>query len=572
MILNQLRSHKDIKKLNLNELNKLTIEIKNEIIETVKKNGGHLSSNLGSVKLILALFKVFDIEKDRVIFDIGHQAYTYKILTDRYQKFKLNRKKNGTSAFPKLDESKYDHSSPGHAGSSLSIANGYCISDIITKNDALNITIIGDGSLTTGMAYEALNLTKYINKKQIIIINNNSFSISKNVGSFSDEISRLKNKNDSEFMHYGIKLLGPVDGTNIEELIKFYQIAKNLNETVIIHVITKKGEGYKEVENNPEKYHGISSEKKENSFSKKASEVVEKIMSASKIPIITPAMIEGSKLLNIEKKYPSLLFDVGIAEESAVSMLSGISLGGIKPIIFIYSTFLQRAYDQIINDIYLQNQNALFIIDRAGIVPNDGPTHQGIYDLAHLKLFKNFKILNPINFDELEKMIKEEYYSNRTTFIRMPKSDNLIANKKFEICNNNFRYFENKKDTKLKVIALTPNLIKNVLSAREMLKKDNIYFDILSPIELKSDDNVIIEEFKNTKKIVIFEEFIKSGGYSEIISEAYMEKSIKPSIIKKQINKEIISADLEDIYFELGFDIDSIIKIVKSEYESSDIF
>lgn len=456
LILNTVNSPKDIRKLNLSQLNRLALELRSFLVESVSKTGGHLASNLGIVELTLAIHYCFDTPKDKIVWDVGHQAYIHKIITGRKDDFDTLRQLDGLSGFPKPSESEYDTFTAGHSSTSISIALGFAYARDLEGRDERVVAVIGDGSMTGGVAFEALNNAGRSNRNLIVILNDNQMSISGNVGALSRHLSDLRTQDyylaakkdfkkfldrlpDSEpvinkikrtknrikylfipgiiFEEFGFKYIGPVDGNDIGQLINSLNRAKKINGPVLVHVKTKKGRGYKYAENNPSAYHGVGAfDLKTGKSLKKSSlptysEVFGKTMiklaeNDKKIVAISAAMGSGTGLTEFSEKYPDRFFDVGIAEQHAVSFSGGLAKGGLKPVFAVYSTFLQRAYDEIMQDVCLQNLHVVFAVDRAGLVGGDGETHQGIFDLSYFSHMPNMTLMLPKNGEECEKMIE----------------------------------------------------------------------------------------------------------------------------------------------------------------------
>lgn len=473
--LNNIKNPDDLKRIDLSDCGELASEIREFLIKNVLVTGGHLASNLGVVELTVALHRVFDVPRDKIIFDVGHQAYVHKMLTGRLNEFSTLRQLDGLSGFPKPRESKYDCFGAGHASTSISAALGMARARDILGEKYNVIAFLGDGAMTGGMTFEALNDVGSRKTKLIIVLNDNEMSIEKNVGGLSAYLGQLrctakyqkakdvlqdvldKQGKTGEFVAkflketkdrikfatiaapyfeaLGIKYIGIVDGHNTERLTDIFQKAKQSDGPVIIHTLTKKGLGYPEAEISPEKYHGVSCSydlkgtsagvnKNDNvSYSDISGNIICKNAEKDKkIVAITAAMASGCGLSDFARKYPNRFFDVGIAEEHAVTMAAGMAATGIKPVVFIYSTFLQRAYDQILHDVCIQNLNVVFAIDRAGVVGSDGETHQGVFDISYLSHIPNVTLLSPSCKDELEQMF--DYALNKAqgpVFIRYPK-------------------------------------------------------------------------------------------------------------------------------------------------------
>ncbi len=473
-VLDSVNMPEDIKKLNIGQLNRLALELRSFVLENVSKTGGHLASNLGIVELTLALHYCFDAPKDKIVWDVGHQAYIHKILTGRKDKFTTLRQLDGLSGFPKPSESEYDTFTAGHSSTSISIALGFACARDMRGSDEKVVAVIGDGSLTGGVAFEALNNAGRSNSNIIVVLNDNQMSISGNVGALSRHLGDLRTERgyieakndvkkllnrfpDSEkmvnkikrtknrikylfipgviFEELGFKYIGPVDGNNIESLIEVINRAKNIEGPVLIHVKTKKGKGYKYAENNPSAYHGVSafdlstgaSIKKSNKPT--YSDVFGKTMCSmadedDKIVAVSAAMGNGTGLSKFISKHPSRFYDVGIAEQHAVSFSAALAKSGFRPVFAVYSTFLQRAYDEIMQDVCLQNLHVVFAVDRAGIVGADGETHQGIYDISYFTHMPNMTVMMPKNGIELEKMLRYAVYNiDGPVAVRYPRGN-----------------------------------------------------------------------------------------------------------------------------------------------------
>ncbi|MCI5970245.1 MAG: 1-deoxy-D-xylulose-5-phosphate synthase, partial [Oscillospiraceae bacterium] len=451
MFLEKIKSPSDLKKINKSDYPALCDEIRRSLVENVMKTGGHLASNLGVVELTLAYHLVFDCPKDKIVFDVGHQSYVHKMLTGRYEKFPTIRQMGGLSGFPKPSESDCDAFVAGHASTSVSAALGIARARDILGEDYNVCAFIGDGALGGGMVYEAFGDAGTSKTRLIVILNDNEMSIEKNVGGMSEYLSRLRTakkylhtKNSINsfltkmgkagdiakhtistvkdafkysaiaggiFENLGFTYIGIIDGHNINSLIDVFRRAKELDGPVLIHTFTKKGMGYENAENDPEAFHGISRKatlvtKNAINFSSAAGEILKKLAANNKkIVALTAAMATGCGLCDFAKKFPERFFDVGIAEQHMVTNAAGMASGGLIPVVAVYSTFLQRAYDQLIHDVCLSNFHVVFLVDRAGIVGEDGETHQGIFDLSYLSHMPNMKILAPSCFKELEQMM-----------------------------------------------------------------------------------------------------------------------------------------------------------------------
>lgn len=469
--LDKINEPKDLKKLEIKEKEELAEEIRKELINIVSKNGGHLASNLGVVELTIALHSVFNTPEDKIIWDVGHQSYVHKMLTGRKDKMNTLRKLDGIAGFPKTNESKYDTFNTGHSSTSISVGTGMARARDILKENYKVISVIGDGSLTGGMALEALNDAGASKTNLIVILNDNEMSISKNVGGIPMFLSKLRTrklytKANNRIKRYTLKVpvvgekivdfvqrtkktikqifipnmyfedigftyLGPVDGHNIEKLEGILKIAKDVQGPVLVHIITKKGKGYKFAEENPDKFHGISAFNPETgeklAVSKKdyskvfGDKLIELAKKDKKIVAVTAAMKDGTGLKDFAKTFPDRFFDVGIAEQHAVGLIAGMAKAGLKPVLPLYSSFLQRGYDQLVHDIALQNLPVTICIDRAGIVGNDGETHHGIFDMSFASAIPNLTIMAPKDFKELEEMLEFSVDYNGPVLIRYPR-------------------------------------------------------------------------------------------------------------------------------------------------------
>jgi len=589
-----------IKNLSIEQLNQLCEEIRKFIIEVVSKNGGHLSSNLGCVEITVALHKVFDIPPDKIIWDVGHQSYTHKILT-RYEKFETLRKYQGISGFPNPTEDPTDIFLVGHAGTSISSATGLKIGLDYKKEDKEKIiAFIGDGSLTNGLIFEGLNFLGGIKKNLKIILNDNKMSISPTKGALSYYLTRfitspLINKPKEEFVDIlkkiptfgedilkltkeiekktkfllvpgvffeklGIRYFGPIDGHDLEQLIEILENIKNIEEPLILHIITKKGKGYKFSEIDPEKFHSIGpfdiqtgnviEVKKGNS--KFVGDILEKMGEQHNFFVITAAMEKGLGLEGFAKKYPERFFDVGIAESNAVVVASGIAKAGINVFVAIYSTFLQRAYDQIFHDICLQNLPVIFLIDRSGIVGEDGPTHHGNFDISFLRSIPNLKIYAPFSLKNLKETIENSISEKMPVFIRYPK-DILPEDLNEEI------------DKKSKVIILAVgSLALNSYNAYKKLKEENIKISFIPVSQIFPLDTNLLGEILKFDKIITVEENILSGGFGSYLLETLSDMKMKKDVLRIGLPAKFIEHGDRDLLLDkYGLSEEKIYKKIK---------
>ena len=608
-ILNSIKNTDDIKKLNKSEIDLLSKEVRDYIIEVVSKNGGHLASSLGVVELSIALLRSFNFKRDKVIWDVGHQSYAYKILTDRYEVFKTLRKLGGISGFPKRDESQFDAFNTGHSSTSISAGMGMCVARDLNNEDYKIISVIGDGAMTAGMAFEALNNLSELKKNFIIILNDNEMSISKSSGGInkallgirtSNKYTNVKNQlnrvlenskiglifkkvlitiinifkqivvsDGMLFENLNINYVGPIDGHNVKKLTEVFDTVKNFNEPVLIHIKTIKGKGYKYAEENPTLFHGVPSFdietgnlkiKKDKTYTNIVSEELVKIATTNeKVVAITAAMADGTGLIEFSKKFPNRFFDVGICEQHAVTFAAGMAVENIVPVVCIYSSFLQRGFDQIIHDVCLQNLHVVFLIDRAGIVGNDGETHQGLFDISYLRLIPNMVVMAPKTGMELRKMIKYAIYDlNSPVAIRYPRG---IC---FENCEIDEKIIFGKSEIinwgeDLAIFALG-SMVETAVNIKEKLNKN---ITIINARFAKPIDYDIIDKICNSnhKKIIILEEAIKIGGIGEDI-ESYI-KSKNYDILVNLINiddENIEQGSIDELKKKFEIDVDSIIK------------
>lgn len=618
MQLEKINKVNDIKKLSLSEKCELSDEIRNYILEVVSKNGGHLASNLGVVELTIALESVFDVEKDKIIWDVGHQCYVHKILTGRREQLKTLRQFNGISGFPKVSESLTDTFNTGHSSTSISAAMGIASARDIKNGKEKVIAVIGDGALTGGMALEALNHVGSSGTDMIVILNDNEMSISKNTGGMNELLTKLRvKKNYSKsnimgkkviskipivgrptvdlvvrfknslkqliipgmyFEEIGFRYLGPVDGHNIADMEDLFSKAKDLTGPTLIHVLTKKGKGYKFAEETPERFHGISKfdlstgeviNKKDSDYSKVFGDTLIDIAKKNKkIVAITAAMKDGTGLTKFSEKYPRRFFDVGIAEQHALTFAAGLAQSGLIPFITLYSSFYQRGYDQVIHDICLQNLHVVMCVDRAGIVGNDGPTHHGMFDLSFFRLIPNIVIMAPKNYEELRMMMKYAIELDGPVVIRYPRgsekqfnhSEKKLSLGKSEILNTG---------DDLSIITIG-NTVHKGLVLSEMFKKDNISCDLINCRFLKPlDTKTIANSIKKTGKVIVIEDGTIVGGLCSTIKELVVDNNIEKisSLYFAYPDKFIPHGSVDDLERKYKIDIDSIYKKTKKMFK-----
>ena len=608
-MLEEINSPQDIKRLSFIEKKQLAEEIRKYILDIVSKNGGHLASNLGVVELTIALHSVFDLPKDKIVWDVGHQTYVHKIITGRKEELKTLRKLNGIAGFPKTNESEMDCFNTGHSSTSISAALGMARARDIKKEDNYVLAVIGDGALTGGMALEALNDAGCSQTKITVILNDNEMSISKNIGGMNMLLSKLRTKKTYTksnisikkfinkipvigkptvrviqrikrsikqliipkmfFEDIGFRYLGPVDGHNIEELERMLNISKQLEGPVLIHVLTKKGKGYKIAEENPDKYHatgpfnietGKSEKEKKPDYSKIFGEkLVELAKQNNKIVAITASMKDGTGLGKFAKEFPERFFDIGIAEQHALGLAAGMAKEGIIPVVPIYSSFYQRAYDQVIHDIALQNLPVIMCVDRAGIVGADGETHQGLFDMSFFRLVPNLVIMAPKDFKELEDMLEMAIEIKKPVIIRYPRGgeDPIKIDKHEEIKLKKAEILKNGED--ITIVAIGKMVAKGLKIAKE-LEKENINAEVINARFLKPLDNITIKKsIEKNRNIVTIEDGTIINGLGTAIKELIIDEEIE--------NVNIKSYAYPDKFIEHG-SVDELEKLYKLDVES----
>ena len=572
-MLEKIKSSEDVKKLSKQEKIELAEEIRKYILEVVSENGGHLASNLGVVELTIALHSVFDMSKDKIIWDVGHQSYVHKILTGRKEQLKTLRKLDGIAGFPKTNECEADCFNTGHSSTSISAALGMARARDIKKENNSVIAVIGDGALTGGMAFEALNDAGCNKTKLTVILNDNEMSISKNTGGLSMMLSKIRTRKSytkpnisakkvilkipvvgkpvvkivqkfkgsikqlvipKMFLEdIGFRYLGPVDGHNEAELERMLNITKQLDGPVLLHVITKKGKGYKIAEENPDKFHatgpfeidtGKSKKEKSKDYSKVLGDkLVELAQNDDKIVAITAAMKDGTGLTEFANKFPDRFFDVGIAEQHALCMAAGMAKEGMKPVVPIYSSFYQRGYDQVIHDIAIQKLPVVMCVDRAGIVGADGETHQGLLDMAFFRIVPNLTIMAPKDFVEFENMIEFAIKLGKPVVIRYPRGgeDKYKFNKEEKIELGKAETLKYGKNAT--IIAIGKTVSKAVKIAEKLEKVEVINARFLKPVDVEK----IKESIAKTKNVIVIEDGTSVGGLTTAIKELIVDENLK---------------------------------------------
>ena len=597
-ILDKISKPSDVKLLKTEELTELCTEIRSFLINNISKNGGHLASNLGVVELTVAMARIFDLPDDKIIWDVGHQSYVYKILTGRRESFSTLRTKGGISGFPSPTESEYDAFIGGHSSTSVSAALGIARANVLNKINSKAIAVIGDGALTGGMAFEGLNNAGRSKTGIIVVLNDNEMSISKNVGGMSRYLSKIRSKpfyfsmkdivfdvlkslplgtkiiraimeskkalkevlyHSTMFEEMGFAYLGPVDGHDIKTLCQVFTRAKELKLPTFIHINTVKGKGYSFAEDNPCGYHGVSKFNVQDGVNPKHAEDFSYIIGKclcelaekdEKICTVTAAMASGTGLTQFEELYPKRFFDVGIAEQHAVTFAAGLSAGGLLPVFVVYSSFLQRAYDQLIHDIALESQKVVICIDRAGITGEDGKTHQGIYDSAFLNTIPGFTVMAPASYSEAECMLKAALYDfPGPVAIRYPKG--VQTNETDMIFLSPYTLTENGG----KILLVTyGRQYHRVKKAAELLKEKGIIADILKLNIIKP---ITCPDISRYSKVFFFEEGILSGGINESFAKFCSGKYYVWG------TKDILPhATVEELIIDCGLDENSISEYV----------
>ena len=624
----------DLKNMSLEDMELLAIDIRQFLIDSISKTGGHLASNLGIVELTIALDKFFDIPKDKIIWDVGHQSYVHKILTGRAKEFPTLRQFQGLSGFPKRRESQYDTYDTGHSSNSISLAAGFAAARDMNHQDHEIVSIIGDGAMTGGLAYEGLNNLAELKSKAIIILNDNGMSISKNTGGLSRHLSKIRTSSgysnfksgvggflkkvpgvgedlykgavslrdhmkfsivDSVmFEQLGFTCLGPIDGHNIAEILETLEMAKNAKDSVLIHVITKKGKGYLNAERNPSRFHGtgafdkttgapLKSSNKEtysDIYGRKLSQLARE---NDKIVAVSAAMIHGTGLKDFAEEFPNRTFDTGIAEGHAVSFSGAMALEGVKPFVSIYSTFLQRAYDNIIIDVCLQDAPVVFALDRAGIVGADGETHHGVFDIAYLKTVPNLEVMAPSCKTEFEDMLEYCARAEHPVAIRYARGEALedypfgASNKTVDTSTNagtEKKEFSKKskvvKDGKDLVIWSYGNMLEEAAAVVEKLAEAGIDAGLVDGrFIVPFDKDTLFESVKEKKLMVTLEDGILEGGFGESINSYLKMAEIEVPVLNFAWPKEFIEHGSRDQLLKLyKMDSESVAERILREIEN----
>ncbi|GFO68334.1 1-deoxy-D-xylulose-5-phosphate synthase 1 [Geomonas limicola] len=581
--LSKINQPGDLKKLTEEELSTLADEVRAFLLETVTKTGGHLASNLGCVELTIALHYCFDSPKDKIIWDVGHQAYTHKILTGRRDKFHTQRCYKGISGFPKRSESQHDAFGAGHSSTSISAGLGMAVAHSLAKDSARAIAVIGDGSLTGGMAFEALNQAGHLRKNLIVVLNDNEMSISKNVGALSSFISRkmtggyyrsLKKEMEGVlagipaigsnilsfakkaenslkgfltpgtlFEALGFEYVGPIPGHDIPNLLSVLENVKNMEGPILLHVMTKKGKGYEPAELTPDKFHGIAPVKPAGAPSKPAPPSYTAVFGDTlvklgaedpKVVAITAAMPDGTGLTPFAKRFPERFFDVGIAEQHGLTFAAGLAAEGFRPVAAIYSTFTQRAYDQVFHDICLQKLPVVLALDRAGLVGDDGPTHHGAFDISYLRHLPELTVMAPKDENELQHMVKTAVYHDRPIALRYPRGAGYGVTldqelKAIEIGKGEL--LENGSDVSIVALGST---VYPALEAADLLRERGISASVVNARFVKPlDRELILAEAAKTGVLVTVEENALMGGFGSAVLELLSDEGLTEVRVKR---------------------------------------
>ncbi len=606
--LGKLKLPDDLKKMNMNELETLATEIRAKMIKTVSQNGGHLSSNLGVVELSIAMHRMFNSPNDKFVWDVGHQVYTHKLLTGRVNEFDTLRTENGISGFCAPNESQHDTFYSGHSSTSISSALGIAEANKRLGKSDYTIAVIGDGALTGGMAYEALNNAGRSGTRLIVVLNDNEMSISENVGSMArylavvrskPEYNKLKAKTESTlnkipligsgiarfvskiksdikstmyestfFEDLGFKYMGPIDGHNLEHLCEALDSAKLVNAPVLLHISTVKGKGYDFAEKSPSTYHGISKFNVEtgepvssgaNFSSVFGDELCALADENDKVCAITAAMALGTGLKDFSYKYSDRFYDVGIAEEHAVTFASGLAKGGMIPVVALYSTFLQRAYDQLVHDGTLQEQKVIIGVDRAGFVGEDGVTHQGLLDVSLINSIPNATMYSPFTFEILRKDLRNAVNNaSNLTIIRYPRGGEIKIPNTYVITDSEFDYFDNNSS---KLIVSYGRVTAEVINAVEQLKNKGINFSIISLNKIKPISDEVYDIALKYSEIYFYEESVRSGSIGQSFADILCEKCYNGRYEHVAVNDSFVPhATVKSLLKKYKLDTESIVE------------
>lgn len=618
-LLDNINQANDIKKIKIQDYDRLSREIREFLIENVSKTGGHLASNLGVVELTMALHLFLNFPQDKLIWDVGHQAYTHKLLTGRKDQFSTLRQLDGLSGFPKMEESDCDSFDTGHSSTAISAALGLVKARDLKGGNEKIVAVLGDGALTGGMAFEALNNAGRLKTNFIIVLNDNNMSISENVGGMANYLAQLRTstgytgfkesmentlsqvpgigkkivnklKRSKDAIKYfmlpsmffedmGLTYIGPIDGHNIFQMLTAFEAAGRAKKAVVVHVLTKKGKGYHYAEKYPMRFHGVDPfdvtngqplrKDKEISYTKVFSDIMVRLAAEDeKILAITAAMPYGTGLSEFKKRYPDRFFDVGIAEEHAVTFAAGLALGGFKPIVAIYSTFLQRAYDQILHDVCINNLPVVFAIDRAGITGRDGKTHQGTFDLSYLSHIPNLSVLAPKNCYELEDMLRFAISSGRPTAIRYPKGDAYQGLADFRAP---IEYGKSEMITEGSDLAILAvgNMVKTGKEVADTLMAEGKKVSLINVRFVSPMDTEMLDYLAKRHRIIVtMEENVKSGGFGQKVADYLFEtKQQHIRLINIAVPDQFIEqGGVNELHKRFGLDCEGILKRIRREW------
>lgn len=617
MVLEKINQVNDIKKIPPEEYEILAEEIREFLIEKISESGGHLASNLGVVELTMALHLCFDFPADKVVWDVGHQSYTHKLLTGRKAGFDELRKYGGLSGFPKRKESDCDCFDTGHSSTSISAGIGLVAArDLLGGNESV-ISVIGDGALTGGMAYEALNNASQLKKNFIIVLNDNHMSIAENVGGMSEYLNELRTNEvytnfksgveqslnripgGTQLAHHlkrtksgikqllipgmlfedmGVTYLGPVDGHDIHKLLEVFKRAKRVKGAVLVHILTKKGKGYEPAERHPARFHGAEpfdiktgipkKKRKKANYQDVFSTCMVKLGQRNeKVVAITAAMPDGTGLKRFKNLYPERFFDVGIAEEHAVTFAAGLAAGGVRPIFAVYSSFLQRAYDQILHDVCIQNLPVVFAIDRSGLVGSDGETHQGIFDLSYLSSIPNMHIMAPKNKWELSDMLKFAVSFDGPIALRYPRGEAYDGLREFRspIVYGKGEILYEEEDIAILAVG---SMVKTAEVVRHNLKDVGYSCTLVNGRFIKPVDTELIHKLSREHKLLVtIEENVRSGGFGEKVRDYVMDQKLPIEILTIALPDEYVEhGNVELLYEEVGIDAESVTKRIVEKY------
>ena len=614
-MLEKIQQPNDIKKIPEEQLTEVAAEIREFLVETMSKLGGHLASNLGVVELTIALHRVFELPKDKIIWDVGHQSYTHKILTGRKDAFESLRQEGGLSGFPKRSESSCDVFDTGHSSTSISAGVGYVKARDLKKQDYSVISVIGDGALTGGMAYEALNNAAELKTNFIIVLNDNEMSISKNVGGISTYLSGIrtaasytelkmgvtralekipkigpgmvdavrKTKSSIKqivipgmlFENMGITYLGPVDGHDIHQMMRVFQEAKRFEGPILVHVLTRKGQGYEPALRHPSRFHGagpfeietgLPLSRSNPTYTDIFSTVMRKMGDREPdVVAVTAAMPTGVGLKRFSNMFPDRCFDVGIAEEHAVTFAAGLALGGMIPVVAIYSSFLQRAYDQMMHDVCMQELHVVFAIDRAGLVGSDGETHHGVFDLSYLNSMPNMTVMAPKNLWELSDMMKFAVHFNGPIALRYPRGEAYTGLKDHRAPVRYGKAEVLEQGEKIALLAVG-NMVKTAVQVRELLQEQGYQVTLVNMRFVKPFDMALVRELSGSHELLVtMEENVRNGGFGEQVASFVMEEGLSARVqIIALPNRFVHQGSVSSQMKETGIDAESVAgKILK---------